>query len=344
VEDRAPVTTAGVVIVAAILLAIVVGAVAVLRIDTFGERAGRDPNGLDQSSTKPERIDPALIHFRQTSKIPVGMPRVSAMAVGPDDRIYVAGKDAIHVFDSGGEKRAEVPLKGEPKCLAVGRAEHQFPGRIYIGMKDHVEVYDETGNRQATWEGLGSRAWLTSLAVADQDVFLADMGNRIVLRYDTSGNLLGRIGAKDPQRQISGFVITSPYFDLAVSPDKLLPVVNPRMLRIEMYTFDGDLELVWGEAASSVEGFFGCCNPVHLAVLPDGRFVTAEKGIPRVKVYGDGGEFQCVVAGPEQLATGGHNVLADVAVDSRGRILVLDAKAGGVLIFEEKQAHAGGEQ
>ena len=31
--------------------------------------------------------------------------------------------------------------------------------------------------------------------------------------------------------------------------------------------------------------FFGCCNPAQLAVLPDGRFVTAEKGIPRVKIY-----------------------------------------------------------
>ena len=51
------------------------------------------------------------------------------------------------------------------------------------------------------------------------------------------------------------------------------------------------------------------------AVLPDGSFVTAEIGIPRVKVYNRRGEMQTVVAGPSQLT----DVPAAVTGDHRGR-------------------------
>jgi hypothetical protein len=86
-----------------------------------------------------------------------------------------------------------------------------------------------------------------------------------------------------------------------------------------------------------------------MAILPDGRFVTGEKGIPRVKIYGAEGKFECVVAGPEVLAP---NFAAttetredlklkpvDLAVDSKSRIIVLDPNAGTVRIFEEKATH-----
>ena len=81
-----------------------------------------------------------------------------------------------------------------------------------------------------------------------------------------------------------------------------------------------------------MEGFFGCCNPAHFAVLADGRFATAEKGVARIKVYDGEGRFESVVAGPEQLPV----EAADLTTDSRGRILVLDPKAKSVRIFELK--------
>ena len=89
--------------------------------------------------------------------------------------------------------------------------------------------------------------------------------------------------------------------------------------------------------------FFGCCNPAHFAILPDGRFVTSEKGIPRIKVYSAQGQFECVVAGPEQLAVDSRQLsdprlaadkrVFDVAVDSRGRVLVLDPQARSVRVY-----------
>jgi hypothetical protein len=85
----------------------------------------------------------------------------------------------------------------------------------------------------------------------------------------------------------------------------------------------------------TLDGFCGCCNPSHLALTPDGKFITSEKGLPRVKVYDRAGRFECVVAGPDRFAR--DTVGLDVAVDSTGRILVLDPAAGAVRVFEKRE-------
>ena len=82
-----------------------------------------------------------------------------------------------------------------------------------------------------------------------------------------------------------------------------------------------------------LDGFSGCCNPSHIAMLSNGSFVTSEKGIERVKVHLPSGDFKCVVAGPKQFEPG--TVGLDLAVDSGDRIYVLDPKKKEVIIYEE---------
>ena len=336
-SSRSAITATDVVIGLVIVAAIVIAVVAVARMDTWGERVdGPTENVQDDPLAIPE-IDPALIKYTRTGEIPVAMQQVRSLATDSDGRIYVGGDATILVFDADGTQHGKIELDGEPNCVAVGGNEHLHPGRVYVGMKDRVAVYDPQGKLTATWETLGSQALLTSIATAEEDVFVADAGNRIVMRYDTSGSLINRIGEPDERRGIPGFVITSSHFDLAVSPDGLLRVVNPRALRIEAYTFDGDLETFWGKSSPEIDGFFGCCNPVHFAVSSEGHFVTAEKGATRVKVYDGKGELVCVVAGAEQFDILGSEALADVAVDREGRVLVLDPKARSVRIFSPQE-------
>jgi hypothetical protein len=329
-------TAANVALCVAILLVIVVGVIALWKIDTWGEggRQRREgPGGLEF-----EPIDPALIAYRQTAEIDVSMQQPRALAVGPNDTIYVGGDQAVHAFDADGTPRERTSLSAPPRCLAVGGPGDAAPGRLYAGMQDHVVTLDTPAASPAAWPSLGPQATLTSIAATDRGVFVADAGNRIVLQFSPSGELQQRIGAPDTGRNIPGFVITSEHFDLAMGADDLLYVVNPRYLRLESYAANGDLRQHWGEAAAGVEGFFGCCNPIHIAVLPDGRFVTAEKGIARIKVYSPEGAFESVVAGPEQMAA----EAADLAVDSRGRVLVLDPTERCVRVFEQKSDAAGG--
>jgi hypothetical protein len=156
--------------------------------------------------------------------------------------------------------------------------------------------------------------------------------------------LLNRIGGKNKVRNIPGFVIPSPYFDLAIADDGLLRVVNPGRHRIEAYTFGGDLEFWWGTYSPNVEGFCGCCNPVNFAILKDGGFVTAEKGLVRVKVYDADGKFAGVVAGPEQLIEACDAKICqvptncqlggfDLAVDNKQQVLVLDTLRNVIRTF-----------
>jgi len=132
--------------------------------------------------------------------------------------------------------------------------------------------------------------------------------------------------------------VPSPYFDLLVAPDGLLRIVDPGRHKITAFTEGGDLELSWGKPTLEIEGFGGCCNPSHIAMLEDGRFVTSEKGIARVKVHDAEGRFVTAVVGPAGLDT--ETGPCDVAVDSKGRILVLDPGRGVLRIFAPKPRSA----
>ena len=273
------------------------------------------------------------------------------MSVGPEDRIYVAGDRQVVVFDAQGTRRLAIALDDEPRCLAAAGPRHEFPGRVYVGMASHVEVYDPAGKRIAVWETPGGRAELTSIAVGQHDVFVADAGSRLVYRYDAAGKRLGEIGRRDPAKDISGFIVPSPYFDVAVTADDQLRIANPGRFRIEWYTAEGVPQGYWGESGTRIERFCGCCNPANIALLPDGRVVTAEKGLPRVKVYEADGTLFGVVAGPETFSPTMTALeetrddlrlpVLDVAADSRGRILVLDPAAGKVRVFEGKEETKG---
>lgn len=340
-------------IVPVVLAAVVVGAVALWRLDRSGEAGSGLPAPFEYDLSAYKKIDPSLILYQATAQIPLTLQESHAVAVGPEDRIYVAGDRKIVVYNADGTPAAEIALEGEPHCLAVAGAQAESPGRVYVGLRDHLEVFAADGSREAVWPSLGEKSLLTSIALADvvgeKDIFVADAGQRLVWRLDSSGVVVGRIGRRDPERHVPGFIIPSPYFDVAVSPDGLLRVTNPGTHRVEAYTFDGDYEepLAWGKASLQVDGFCGCCNPAQFALLPDGRFVTAEKGIPRVKVYTAEGQFVGVVVGPETLASTGtiteetreeHRLpVVDVACDSRGRVLVLDPAAKLVRIFELRQ-------
>ena len=325
-----------------IALAVVVAVVAVLRLDVLGSKGGGLSKEFKYEVDELARIDPNLIIYEESSEpIKTGFANTHAIAVDSNGSVYVAGDKAVRIFAQSGEQLNEIKLDDAPRCLTLTK-----DGTIYIGMKDHVEIYDAQGQRKASWNSLGEDAILTSIVASEDNVLVADAGNRIVIRYDPDGSIINKIGKRDTFKNIPGFVIPSPYFDLALPMDGLLRVVNPGRLRIEAYTLDGDIEFWWGSPSAAIEGFCGCCNPVNIAVLPDGGFVTCEKGLVRIKIYDSGGSFVGVVAGPEQFGAGGTTKICmlpeecqtsgfDVAVDSEGRVFVLDTVDNIVKVFSK---------
>ena len=324
-----------------ITLAVVIAIFALVR---FG-LTGQEGEEFIYDVSKLAKIDPNLILYEESGQpINTGFTNSHGIAVDSKGFLYVAGDKAILIFGEDGNMISEVKLTDKPKCLTVAD-----DGSIYIGMKNYIEVYNSEGKKLADWPTFGNDTVLTSIAVSKNNVFIADAGKRIVIHCDTTGSLINYIGQKNENKNIPGFMIPSPYFDLAVAADGLLRVVNPGRHRIEAYTVDGDLEFSWGEFSSDLKGFCGCCNPVNFAILEDGSFVTCEKGIIRVKIYDPAGNFVGVVAGPEQLLTEGAAHVCetaaecrtggfDVAAGLRGQIFVLDTIKNVVRTFTRKKA------
>lgn len=302
-----------------------------------GETAPKNPFAYDVSRL--QKTDSKLIAYEEKSRWKAPHAEAKRIAIGTDDTLFVCSGNYLTAMNRSGERGLEIAAAEPTRCCAVAK-----DGTIHLGLRNHIEVFDAKGQRKAAWDSLDKKSWLTGIAVAENEVFVADAGNRVILRYDRSGKLLRRIGEKDKERNVPGFIIPSPFFDVEFSRDGLLRVNNPGRHRMEIYTPDGDFESSWGVTAMGITGFCGCCNPINFALLPDGKYVTCEKGLPRVKVYSATGEFESVVAGVETFsenarACGPSDCTAgglDATVDSQGRVYILDIVTGDVRVMEKK--------
>jgi len=305
-----------------------------------GLAASRKDNPFALDIDRYRKVDPKLVHYARVGRFRCPQPEARRLAFGPDGRLYVAAGKYVTFLDREGAPAGDIACPAAPRAVAAA------DDLIHVAFQSHVAVYDGKGQRTAQWEPPAGRPFLTGIAVGRNDVFVADAGNRVVLRYDRSGNLIGRIGEKNRERNIAGLVVPSPYLDVEIAPDGLLRVNNPGRHRVEAYTLDGDLEAFWGKPSAGIEGFCGCCNPINLALLPDGRCITFERGLPRVKVYRPDGAFECAVAGPDAFMdtakekavmdsdVGAHGL--DGVVDAAGRIYVLDLVAGDIQVMRRK--------
>ena len=286
-----------------------------------------------------QHTDPALLLYQEAAPIPTGFDDPKCLAIGPDNSIFIGGDRSVKRLDAAGQLQSTIAFSAKPLALSSS-----IP-RLCVAFKDHLEILDANGKPMVVGENLGNKAWLTGIADTDDAIFLADAGGREIIRCDVNGKVLGRFG--HPGDGNPGFVIPSPYFHVVLGCEGLLWVNNPGRHQIEAYTTDGNFELAWGTPSMAVEGFCGCCNPVYFARRPDGKFVTSEKGLNRIKIYDAKGDFEGVVAGPETLVKDldlAKKACADcqvgfgfdVACDSAGRILALDPATKTVRVFTPK--------
>lgn len=282
-----------------------------------------------------EDLDKAETPFKELKPIEPGVAAVRALAVG-SDKTYVACNDVVVVYGGNDVELSRFPISGTPSCIAVAA-----DGTMYLGMQKQVTVLNADGTTKATWADFSPRSFLTAIAIKDADIFIADAGNRVVYRYDPAGVLQNKIGEKDPERDVPGLEVPSPYLDLAINADGDLWVVNPGKLGLERFREDGSIVTSWYKPSVLVlDGFPGCCNPTHIAFNSKGELFTCEKGLVRVK------QFEVTAGGFDGLVVGSklfprEQSLRDLAVDSRDRILVLDGQRNAVRVFARKEAPDG---
>lgn len=307
------------------------------------QRMAKDQFAYDISAY--EKVDPEQLLYRESESFPVGFERPKRMAVLPSGRLVVAGDRQLKFFE-GRVPVGKVDLGRVAQCLLVLDSE-----RLLVGMRDFFQIHDMEGKLQYSSPALGGKTYFTSAARIGDTLFLADAGNREIVRADLTGKVLSRFGKKDETNP--GFAIPSPYFDLVAQADGTLWAANTGRLRVESYTAEGQFISSWGEPGMNLDRFCGCCNPVHLTQTPSGDFITSEKGLSRIKVFDRSGQFKGAVVGPESLVkdkklarkacedcTVGHSF--DVAVDAAGNVLALDPIMKSVRVFSllERSEHA----
>lgn len=330
-RDTTPRATGGTSIDRRRLLTFGAGGAVAVSLGATGRAAPPD-DPFDRELHRLRHVDPAVLTWDEVDRIGVDLTRPRGIASGADGRVWVAGDRALVLLDRG-RLRARLLLQTTPSCVA----ESPDGTEVVVGHEDHLEVRGTDLALRSAWAVPGDGTQITGVAVGADVVWAADAGTKAVHRWDRGGRPLGRLGGPTPQGP--HFVIPSPFFDLGMDPAGSLWVANPGRHRIERYTADGELATVVGTSGADIGAFCGCCNPTHLAVLPDGRLVTSEKGLPRVKVLRPSGELDSVIAAGERLAAG--VVGLDLAVDALGRVLVLDPGERAVRVFAPKRTVAG---
>jgi hypothetical protein len=310
------------------LIALAVVIVAVIAGDYLTGRPDKsNPNPFAYDVTEFKNVDSTLIHFKETKNFKIGFDEPAAITIEAD-KIYLVGDNKLQVIELSGNLLSEIGLSGKPKTLEVANE------NIYIAVNNQILVYNQDGALLKEWKPVGENSIITAISAIDNNVYVADAGKRKVYKYSTEGDLRLEIDGKADEGVLHGFIIPSGFFDLEINPDGDLWVVNPGMHALEQYTTEGQLREHWNNTSMMTEGFSGCCNPAHFTFLPDGRFVTSEKGLVRIKTYKPSGEFEGVVAAPVKFKDEGR--APDIATDSKGNIYALDFDKKMIRVFEPK--------
>ena len=261
-----------------------------------------------------------------------GLEELGGIAISSRDEVHVAGKAGIRVLDLDGRLLRKWSTPSPARCVAVDE-----DGAVFVGEEATVRKYDPAGKEARAWgekgRGRGQFRLITSIAAREGSVFVADSGNRCIHRFDTTGDFIDDLCQRDMDEGYPGLVCPSAYFDCAVDAGGRLLVTNPGMQRVETFRRDGALVGFWGQAGMAPERFCGCCNPTNIAVMRGGRIATAEKGIPRVKVYDGSGKMLAFISSKLFSPTAKG---LDLAVDSQDRLYVIDPVDGKIRVFAQE--------
>ena len=275
-----------------------------------------------------EHVDPELIMYEESKRIKLNNPKPNAIAYGRG-RLALAFDNMLQLIDTAGIEHLRV-VPGEPStAIHLSEDDH-----IYLAFKTHLKVYDIQGNLLETWSEIDTNAYITSIVTKGENIFVANAGGPEVIRYDKSGNIEDRFDGKNKELGDQGFIVPSPYFDLAIDTDEELWVANTGIQSIQNYTSDGKLRGHWGTSGYKLTDFTGCCNPAHFTILSDGSFATSEKGLVRIKVHKPSGELESFIAAPEQF--GKDTAPLDLTSDEHDNIYALDVSLNMIRKFERK--------
>jgi hypothetical protein len=311
-----------------ILLAIIVVGVVVM--DVVKNRTDKRPeNPFELDITHLQHVDQEFISHKETRNFQLNADSVGAIALY-GNQLYVGYDKQVVLLTADGVITHQLSFDLTPRALAVLDNSYLVVGFINSMVITNLQLSEVV--KTISFE---PQSIITSVSAHNGIIAVADAANRQVLLLDGHLNRITSFEGKREEGNLHGFIIPSPCFDLAFNSEGELWVVNPGMHAIEQYDSNGKMKAFWDVSSFKIDGFSGCCNPAHIAIAPDGSFITSEKGIVRIKIHEPSGKFSSVVAAPALFVQDGR--APDVVVDSAMVVYALDYDKKIVRVFEPKK-------
>lgn len=285
----------------------------------FGIRRGlllKGGSNLDQLDALDayEKIPEHLPRWVQKEKHSLpGLPQ--ALASDSKGQIFAASGKAVYLLAPNGMTLGRKIFPAEVNALATkGQA-------LAVAMAGHLSLFTSGFEGERNLPSPGEGTQFISVSLDQGKVLGLDFGHRVVWAYDLSGRLLARFdlkeGGKDP-----GLVLPSPQASLVTLPGGRWALGNTGRLRVEVHQADGSLSHTWGGPGMALHQFPGCCNPVGLLVLPNGHFVTWQKGLRRVLEHDEHGAVISVLKEPKEIPPNVTHIA--MAATAAGEVLLSD--------------------
>ncbi len=272
-----------------------------------------------------KKTDTAQICYKLINTIQSKTDSIQAITLSIKNEIIVAGNKKVQMFEKNGKKIKEFLIENSATAITIDET-----NQILITSKKNINIYNFDGKKINNFQKFNNKTYLTSILSENEIIYVADAGNKIIYKIDYKGNIINEIGKKS--QKFKGFIIPSPYFDILKGREGQLWAVNTGRHELIAFNSEGEVFSSWKKTSMGVEGFSGCCNPSHVAMLSNGDFVTSEKGLERIKIHSPNGDFKCFVATSQNFEKGTKGI--DLAIDSENRIYAIDTKKQKILIFE----------
>ncbi|MCX6320851.1 MAG: hypothetical protein NTX93_03485 [Bacteroidia bacterium] len=237
------------------------------------------PEGFVKNKDETRAIDSLPDSWLVSREFKVEEGSLKAVTVSSAGNIYLGGDSFVSCYDK------DLNLKWNLKTPYPVTSLSNYGDTIFASTLELILVISSGGEIKDEWGPFEDNGIITSVTANRSYVAFADAGNKMLFILDKKGGVKKLIGQNDGQ-----FIVPSPYFDVALGSDNTLLVANTGHRRVETRNIEGVFKSYFGEPGTAPGAFCGCCNPAHFIIIPDG-FVTAEKGINRIKILNKKGEF-----------------------------------------------------
>jgi hypothetical protein len=245
---------------------------------------------------------------------------LSSVAVSPAGIIYLGGDSFVKALNN--DLKDLWSLKTDEKITALAVS----GDTVFASTAETILLISASGKLIAEWGPYEENSIITSVCSDKHLIAFADAGNKRVFLLNKNGEMQSMVGQSEEK-----FVIPSSYFDVAISDDRLF-AANTGNRRVETWTTNGKKLSQFGEPGTAPGAFCGCCNPAHFALIPQG-FVTAEKGINRIKILDHNGNFVEFVSSQNEFIP---SIPVDVASADGKTIYAANSVNNTLYMFKHK--------